>query len=135
MLPRRDVRPRGLPYPFDTEEEALALANDSTYGLNAAVWSRDHARARALASRIRCGTVNVNEAIAASFGSLSAPMGGMGQSGLGRRQGPEGLLRFTQVQAVATQRGMGLGAPTGASREKFAEVMTGALKVMRALRL
>lgn len=122
-------------YPFDTEEEALALANDSTYGLNAAVWSRDHARARALASRIRCGTVNVNEAIAASFGSLSAPMGGMGQSGLGRRQGPEGLLRFTQVQAVATQRGMGLGAPTGASREKFAEVMTGALKVMRALRL
>jgi len=122
-------------YPFDTDDEAVELANDSVYGLNASVWSRDGHRARALASRIRSGSVNVNEALAASFGSLSAPMGGFGDSGLGRRQGPEGLLRFTEVQTVASQRGMGVGAPAGVSREKFAAVMTSALKVMRALRL
>lgn len=121
-------------YPFDSEDEAIEAANNSAFGLNASIWSRDHARARALASRLRAGSVNVNEAIAASFGSLSAPMGGFGDSGLGRRQGPEGLLRFTEPQTVATQRLIGLGAPAGVSREKFAEVMSGALKLMRSLR-
>lgn len=122
-------------YPFDDEDEAVAAANDSAQGLNAAVWTRDHRRGRALAARIRCGTVNVNEAIAASFGSLSAPMGGMGESGLGRRQGPEGLLRFTETQAVATQRGMSLGTPAGMDKERFAALMTASLRVMRRLRL
>lgn len=122
-------------YPVDSDDEAAAAANDSAFGLNASVWSRNHRRARALASRVRAGSVNVNESIAASFGSLAAPMGGFGDSGLGRRQGPEGLLRFTEPQVVATQRGMGLGTPPGLSREEFAEVMTGALKVMRTLRL
>ncbi len=122
-------------YPFDTDEEAVALANDTAFGLNASVWSRDHRRGRAVASRINAGSVNVNEAIAASFGSLAAPMGGFKDSGLGRRQGPEGLLRFTETQSVVTQPGMTLTAPPGMSRGRFAEVMTGALRVMRALRL
>lgn len=122
-------------YPFDTDDEAVELANDSVFGLNASVWSRDHRRARAVAFRIRAGSVNINESIAASFGSLTAPMGGFGDSGLGRRQGPEGLLRFTETQTVATQRGMRLDAPPGVSREKFADVMTGALRMMRRLRL
>lgn len=102
-------------YPFDDEDAAVAKANDSEHGLNASVWSTDHRRARALASRIRTGTVNVNEAIGATFASLAAPMGGVGASGLGRRQGPEGILRFTRAQSVATQRGMSLGAPDGQS--------------------
>lgn len=118
-------------YPFDTEEEAVALANDSDQGLNASVWSRDGRRARALAARIRTGTVNINEALGATFGSLDAPMGGMGDSGLGRRQGAEGLLRFTETQAVGTQRVVGLAAPGGVSKERFAGTMTAALRVMR----
>ena len=122
-------------YPVDTDEEAVEAANDSPYGLNASVWSRDHRRARDVASRIRAGSVNVNEAYAATFGSLAAPMGGVGDSGLGRRQGPGGLLRFTEARTVATQRAIGWGAPGGVSREKFTEVVTGALRVMRTLRV
>ncbi|MBK8461769.1 MAG: aldehyde dehydrogenase family protein [Nigerium sp.] len=119
--------------PFDTEEEAVAAANDSAHGLNASVWSRDGRRARALASRIEAGTVNVNEAYAATFASVSAPMGGRGDSGLGRRQGAEGILRFTETQAVATQRLMRLAAPAAMSEERFARVATTGLRLLRRL--
>ena len=122
-------------YPFDTDDEAVDLANDSAFGLNASVWSRNHCRGRSVAARIRAGSVNVNEAIAASFGSLAAPMGGFKDSGLGRRQGPEGLLRFTETQSVVTQRGLSLSTPEGVARERYAELKTSALRVMRALRL
>ena len=74
-------------YPFTTEDEAVDLANAGDYGLNAAVFSRDNKRARQLANRIKCGTVNINEAFSATFASLDAPMGGMRSSGIGRRQG------------------------------------------------
>lgn len=121
-------------YPFDDEDAAVAAANDSVHGLNASVWSRDHRRARALAGRLRVGTVNVNEAMGATMASLAAPMGGWGDSGLGRRQGPEGLLRFTEIQAVATQRLVGLGAPPTLGKERFAAAMSGALRALRALR-
>lgn len=118
-------------YPFDHEDAAVAAANDSTQGLNAAVWSRDTRRARELASRTVAGTVNVNECYAATLASLSAPMGGRRDSGLGRRQGPEGLLRFTDTQAVATQRWMRLSAPAGVSEETFARLVSGGLRLMR----
>nr|WP_269779557.1 succinic semialdehyde dehydrogenase [Propioniciclava soli] len=121
-------------YPFDGEDEAVDLANDSVHGLNASVWTADQRRGRALASRIRTGTVNVNEAIGATFASMAAPMGGMRDSGLGRRQGPEGLLRFTETQAVGTQRGLGLGTPAGQTKEQFAATMTKGLRLLRALR-
>lgn len=78
-------------YPVATEADAIAAANDDRHGLNASVWSRDARRGRAVAAQLRTGSVNVNEAFGASFASLSAPMGGMGESGLGRRQGlPKG---------------------------------------------
>ncbi|MFP5415260.1 MAG: succinic semialdehyde dehydrogenase [Actinomycetes bacterium] len=122
-------------YPFDSEDEAVALANDSEMGLNASVFSTDHRRARILARRIRAGSVNVNEAFAATFGSMSAPMGGMGASGLGRRQGPEGLLRFTEAQTVATQRLLPIMHVPGQSSERTVALVTRGLRLLRALRL
>ena len=58
-----------------------------------------------MASKINCGTVNVNEGFAATFGSIDAPMGGMKNSGLGRRQGRDGIRRFVEVQSIGTQSG------------------------------
>ena len=80
-------------YRFHDEAEAVARANDGEYGLNASIYSQDGAaRPRPSPRQIKCGTVNINEAFAATFGSLDAPMGGMRESGLGRRQGAEGIL-------------------------------------------
>ncbi|MEU1816646.1 succinic semialdehyde dehydrogenase [Streptomyces roseifaciens] len=120
---------------FQDEDEAVALANATPYGLNASVWTADGRRGRALAARLRTGTVNVNEAYAAAYGSAQAPMGGMGDSGLGRRHGSEGILKYTEAQTVAHQRVMPLAPAFGLDDEKYAEFMTRSLRVMKALRL
>ncbi|MFD8708384.1 succinic semialdehyde dehydrogenase [Kitasatospora sp. NPDC059648] len=121
-------------YRFDTEEEAVAAANSTPYGLNSSVWTRDLRRGRAVAARLRTGTVNVNEAYAAAYGSVAAPMGGMGDSGLGRRHGADGILRFTEAQTVATQRLMPIAPSFGLDDKQFAAVMTGGLRALKALR-
>lgn len=120
-------------YRFHSEDEAIARANDGHYGLNASVYTRDAARGRAVARRIRCGTVNVNEAYGATFGSLGAPMGGMRESGMGRRQGAEGVLRYTEAQSVATQRLVPIAPMLGMSEETNARVMTSALRLLNKL--
>jgi acyl-CoA reductase-like NAD-dependent aldehyde dehydrogenase len=120
-------------YRFHDEADAIARANDGEYGLNASIYSQDGPRARAVARQIRCGTVNVNEGYAASFGSIEAPMGGMRSSGLGRRQGSEGVLRFTETQSVATQRVSPIAPRFGVSDETYAKAMTFALRVLNKL--
>jgi succinate-semialdehyde dehydrogenase / glutarate-semialdehyde dehydrogenase len=120
-------------YRFHDETEAVARANDGEYGLNASIYSQDGARARQVARQIRCGTVNVNEAFAATFGSIEAPMGGMRSSGLGRRQGAEGLLRFTETQSVATQRVTRIAPSFGLSDERYAQLMTASLRVLKKM--
>lgn len=122
-------------YTFSTDDEAVAIANDSQYGLNAAVLTRDVAVGRALAARIQAGTVNVNEAYGAAWASISAPMGGMKASGLGRRHGVEGLLKYTESQTVAVQKGIGFGAPFGRTDEQWAGLMTAAFSSLKALRI
>ncbi|HEY1324882.1 MAG TPA: succinic semialdehyde dehydrogenase, partial [Streptosporangiaceae bacterium] len=74
-------------YRVSGAEEAIRQANDSRYGLNFSVWTRDAARGRAVARRLEAGTVNVNEAYAAAWGSVDAPMGGWKDSGMGSRHG------------------------------------------------
>ena len=86
-------------YRFDDVEDAIRQANDSEYGLNASLWTRDLRRGRELAQRICCGTVNVNEAYVATWGA-HAPMGGMKASGMGRRHGKEGITKYTEEQTV-----------------------------------
>ena len=111
-------------YPVADEDEAVAAANDTEYGLNASVWGRDTAHARAVAARLRAGSVNVNEGYAATFGAVDAPMGGMGVSGLGRRHGPEGLRGFTEPQTISVERLLSLAPPPGVSRQVYATFMT-----------
>ncbi|WP_030059213.1 MULTISPECIES: succinic semialdehyde dehydrogenase [Streptomyces] len=121
-------------YRFDTEDEAVAAANSTPYGLNSSVWTRDLRRGRSVAARLHTGTVNVNEAYAAAYGSVGSPMGGMGDSGLGRRHGAEGILRFTEAQTIATQRLMPIAPSFGLDDRQFAAVMTGGLRALKALR-
>ncbi|WP_329272367.1 succinic semialdehyde dehydrogenase [Streptomyces sp. NBC_01451] len=122
-------------YRFRTDDEAVTLANSTPYGLNASVWTKSAARGRAVAARVRCGTVNVNEGYAAAYGSVQSPMGGMKESGLGRRHGSEGILKYTEAQTIAQQRLLPLAPALGMDDEKYAEFMSRSLKVMKALRL
>ena len=118
-------------YAVADEDEAVARANESDYGLNASVWTSDHDRGRRVASKIKCGSVNVNEGFAATFGSIDAPMGGMKNSGLGRRQGQDGIRRFVEVQSVATQTGIPIAPSHGLDGKSFTSVMTGVLRMMK----
>ena len=120
-------------YPVRDDEEAIARANDSEYGLNASVWTGSPARGRRVAARLRCGTVNVNEGFAGTFGSLDAPMGGMKSSGIGRRQGAAGLQRFAEVQSVATQYGIPLAPSLGLSPQTFVRGFTVAMRLFRRI--
>ncbi|QKW08670.1 succinate-semialdehyde dehydrogenase (NADP(+)) [Streptomyces sp. NA04227] len=122
-------------YRFRTDDEAVELANATPYGLNASVWSKNGARGRALAARVRAGTVNVNEGFAPAYGSVKAPMGGMKDSGLGRRHGSEGILKYTEAQTVAHQRLLPMAPSFGLDDEKYAALMSVGMKAMKALRL
>lgn len=91
-------------YGFTSDDEAVALANDTVYGLNASIWTRDTRAGQEMARRIDAGTVNVNEAYVSAWGSIDAPMGGFKDSGLGRRHGREGILKYTESKNIAVQR-------------------------------
>ena len=120
-------------YRFHDEADAVARANDGDYGLNASIYSQDGDRARAIARQVTCGTVNINEAFGATFASIDSPMGGMRESGMGRRQGSEGIHRYTESQSVATQRLVRFAPMLGMSDETYAKVMTANLRIMKKL--
>ncbi|CAN5563979.1 succinic semialdehyde dehydrogenase [soil metagenome] len=118
-------------YKFDTLDNAVEEANASEYGLNFSVWTRDLEKGRRLATRLEAGTVNVNEAYAAAWASLDAPMGGFKDSGVGRRHGEHGIQKYTESQTVAVQKGIPIAAPPGVSEEQYAGLMSFALKALR----
>ena len=85
---------------FDTDEEAIAMANDSEFGLSGAVWSQDLAAAFDIACALRTGGVSINGGGAAA-GSPLAPFGGYKRSGFGREWGEEGLNAFTELKSIS----------------------------------
>lgn len=119
--------------PVASEEEAVARANESRYGLNASVWTGRPARGRSLATRIEAGTVNVNDAYGAAWSAADAPMGGTGDSGFGRRHGAEGILKYTDSQTVAVQRGLPVASPPGVGERAWAGLVTAYLAARRLL--
>ena len=121
--------------PSRTRARLSRTANNTPYGLNASIWTRDGKRAREIARKLHTGTVNINEAYAAAWGSVGAPMGGMGQSGLGRRHGAEGILRFTEAQTTARQRLLPIAPWFGMSDQRWGTLMLRSLKLLKALRM
>ncbi len=89
--------------PFDTEEEALAIANGTDYGLVASVWTRDGARQMRLARKLKAGQVFLNNYGAG--GGVELPFGGRGASGHGREKGFEALYGFSALKTVAAHHG------------------------------
>ncbi len=120
-------------YRFGDLEQVLNLINQSEYGLNASVWTRDLRKGREVAARIQAGTVNVNESYAAAWASMDAPMGGFKASGLGRRHGREGLYRFTEVQTIAIERLVPVTGPTWLPRGWYGRIVSAALMALKRL--
>lgn len=95
--------------PFDTEEEAVALANDSRYGLAAGVWTLNVQRGHRVSNRLRCGTVWIN---AYRIVAYNAPFGGFGHSGIGRENGMQAMQAYTENKTVWVEM-------SGATKDPF----------------
>jgi aldehyde dehydrogenase (NAD+) len=82
--------------PYDNEDDAVRIANDSPFGLAGSVWTKDKAHGRALAERLRTGMVGIN-----GFApDLWSPFGGYKQSGIGREYGPVGLNAYLEYKSI-----------------------------------
>ena len=83
--------------PFEGEEEAVRIANDTIYGLSGSIWSRDGAKALRTARAIETGVISINSNTSVR---VSTPFGGFKQSGVGRELGPDALEAYTEVKNV-----------------------------------
>ncbi|WP_460702105.1 succinic semialdehyde dehydrogenase [Myceligenerans halotolerans] len=122
-----------------SDDEAVAVMNDSEYGLHMSVWSGDTGRARKVAEQIEAGSVSINDGYMLTWGSVGAPTGGWKASGLGRRHGRSSVEAMTQTRTVVTARGAGRGlgieavfALEGAAPSR---ILSAALEGMRKLRI
>ncbi len=88
--------------PYEGEEQAIAIANDSDYGLCGSVWTADLNHGEQVAARVRTGVVAINSSTIVDFNS---PFGGFKKSGIGREMGPEGIDPFTEYQSIILPAG------------------------------
>ncbi|MGA8256360.1 MAG: succinic semialdehyde dehydrogenase [Nocardioides sp.] len=120
---------------YKTVDEAVALANDTEYGLNASVWGGDVDNACAVGRRIDSGNVNINDILATAFASKGTPSGGVKTSGVGARHGDQGLLKYTDVKNLAVLKKQVMGARPGQDYDKYVSSMLSGLKMMRKTRI
>jgi acyl-CoA reductase-like NAD-dependent aldehyde dehydrogenase len=112
------------------EDEALRMANDSRYGLNSSVFTRDAAKGERIARALTAGNACVNDALI-NYGATEMPFGGTGESGIGVRHGAAGIQKYCEVQSllvtrVAPKRDLYM-YPYSAARSKFVEKLSAAL--------
>jgi succinate-semialdehyde dehydrogenase/glutarate-semialdehyde dehydrogenase len=120
-------------YPVANAEEAIALANDSEFGLNASVWAANRGAGSRIARRLETGSVGVNSTLLI-YHSFDVPMGGVKQSGVGRRHGAAGILRYTQAQAIVESLATGGGYESllvRATTPAWSRLLRGAFRVRR----
>ncbi|WP_019931727.1 succinic semialdehyde dehydrogenase [Nocardia sp. BMG111209] len=122
-------------YRYTDENEVIRLANATTYGLNASVWSRDTARAARVADRLEAGNVNINDGFVATYSAKGTPSGGVKQSGVGTRHGAAGLLKYTDTVNIGVQKRQVLSARAGMPYERQLATTLLTLRWMRRLRL
>jgi len=118
-----------------SREEAITMANDSPYGLNASVWAGGSTRAMEVAHEIEAGSVAINSALMI-YNAFDLPMGGVKGSGVGRRHGEHGLLRYTQEQSIVRsfEAGGGFdGVLTNIRSDKTANMILKLVKLWRRI--
>lgn len=120
-------------YTYRTVDEAIALANDTDYGLNASVWGSDLKAAEAVGRRIEAGNININDGLAASYASKKSTSGGFKTSGVGTRHGDAGMLKYTDVQNVAVLKKQVLSNPPDTDWDKNVDKTVKGLRFMRKL--
>lgn len=120
--------------PVASVEEGIDAANDSPYGLNASVWTGDRSRGIEIARRIECGTVCVNDGYAVGYGAIDAPMGGIEDSGMGRRHGTEGLKRYVEPKTIASSKIGPMGSSPIVPDSVFARAWMGLTRTLRRVR-
>jgi len=122
-------------YPVRDAEEAIRRANDTEFGLNASVWTQSGARSQAIARRLETGSAVINSTLLI-YNSFDVPMGGVKHSGIGRRHGEQGILRYTQAQSIVSSLASGGGYDailTRLDRPSRANLLLNALRVMRKI--
>ena len=122
-------------YPVRDADQAIRLANDSVYGLNASVWAGGRQQARHVAQQLETGSAVLNATLLI-YGSFDVPMGGVKLSGLGRRHGEQGILRYTQAQSIVGSFAKGGGYDAMLERiqnERAAKLLVAFLKFCRRL--
>jgi len=120
-------------YRFRDIAQAIQAANASAYGLNASIWTRNIRLGQQIARQIQTGTVNINDGFSASWGSVDAPMGGMKASGISRRHGAEGILKYTESQTVAVQSVIPFGPFGILTPGRYVSLMSSVLKLMKKI--
>jgi succinate-semialdehyde dehydrogenase/glutarate-semialdehyde dehydrogenase len=117
---------------YEDIEEAIELANDTDYGLNASIVGPQK-EALKIAEQLHAGSVNVNEGFRASFASMESPMGGMKTSGMGRRNGPGGLLKFTEAKTIGVASGLLKLPMRGRDYNRMAPLMNALQKILKRI--